>query len=139
MAYREEGEGDPIALLRRPFATPGEGRRPTRNWPREIPIEGHPADVVEIVEAYSAWLARSGSVRKLFVNADPGAILTGAERERSPLAQGLTARKEAVAANATLDMTAPTKLSPAKAARPPVGPMASIRKPSDTKTTATAE
>jgi haloalkane dehalogenase len=66
---------------RRPFANRGEDRRPTLTWPREIPVEGEPADVVEIVEGYGAWLATSTGVRKLFVNADPGAILTGRQRE----------------------------------------------------------
>ncbi len=65
---------------RRPFAEPGESRRPTLTWPRQIPIEGEPADVVEIVTRYGEWLAAS-EVPKLFVNAEPGAILTGPQRE----------------------------------------------------------
>ncbi len=69
-----------MAEYRRPFLEPGEGRRPTLAWPREIPIEGEPADVAEIVGAYAAWL-RESPVPKLFVNAEPGAILTGAQRE----------------------------------------------------------
>ena len=69
-----------MSEYRRPFLEPGEGRRPTLAWPREIPIEGEPADVAEIVGAYAAWL-RESPVPKLFVNAEPGAILTGAQRE----------------------------------------------------------
>ena len=69
-----------MAEYRRPFLEPGEGRRPTLTWPREIPIEGEPADVAEIVADYAAWLSES-SVPKLFVNAEPGAILTGEQRE----------------------------------------------------------
>ena len=65
---------------RRPFAKPGEDRRPTLTWPRQIPIEGHPADVVAVVEEYSAWLAAS-KMPKLFINADPGSILVGRQRE----------------------------------------------------------
>jgi haloalkane dehalogenase len=65
---------------RRPFAQPGEDRRPTLTWPRQIPIEGEPADVVDIVSRYASWLQNS-TVPKLFVNADPGAILVGAQRE----------------------------------------------------------
>ncbi|MGI9645685.1 MAG: haloalkane dehalogenase [Ilumatobacteraceae bacterium] len=65
---------------RRPFAEPGEGRRPTLTWPRQIPIAGEPADVVEIVQAYAEWLATS-DVPKLFVDADPGAILVGPQRD----------------------------------------------------------
>jgi haloalkane dehalogenase len=49
-------------------------------WPREIPIEGEPADVVQIVSEYGDWLAAS-DVPKLFINAEPGAILTGPQRE----------------------------------------------------------
>jgi haloalkane dehalogenase len=59
---------------RRPFVEPGEGRRPTLTFPREIPIEGEPADVAEIVSAYGAWLAKS-NVPKLFIKAEPGALL----------------------------------------------------------------
>src|SRR5258707_6242385 len=63
-----------MAEYRRPFAKPGEGRRPTLTWPQEIPIEGEPADVAAISAAYADWLATSG-VPKLFVKAEPGAIL----------------------------------------------------------------
>ena len=69
-----------MAAYRRPFAEPGEGRRPTLTWPRQIPIEGEPAEVVEIVRAYGEWL-RTSPVPKLFINADPGAILRGAPRD----------------------------------------------------------
>ncbi len=69
-----------MAEYRRPFLEPGEGRRPTLTWPRMIPIEGEPAEVVEIVEGYSTFLAQSG-IPKLFVNADPGSILVGRPRE----------------------------------------------------------
>jgi len=69
-----------MAVYRRPFAEPGESRRPTLTWPREIPIDGNPADVVEIVDAYGAWLAGS-DLPKLFINADPGVILIGDQRE----------------------------------------------------------
>ncbi len=67
-------------VYRRPYLEPGESRRPTLTWPRQIPIEGEPADVVAIVEANGAWLTK-GEVPKLFVNADPGAILTGRARK----------------------------------------------------------
>ena len=69
-----------MAVYRRPFAEPGEARRPTLTWPREIPLDGAPADVAAIVQAYASWLAQS-DVPKLFVNADPGAILVGAQRQ----------------------------------------------------------
>ena len=63
-----------MAEYRRPFAEPGEGRRPTLTWPREIPIEGDPADVTEIVTAYADWLVTS-NIPKLFLKAEPGGIL----------------------------------------------------------------
>lgn len=69
-----------MAEYRRPFAESGERRRPTLTWPRQIPISGEPADVVEIVQAYADWLTEA-DLPKLFVNADPGAILTGPQRE----------------------------------------------------------
>jgi len=69
-----------MRVYRKPFAEPGEGRRPTLTWPRQIPIDGQPAEVVEIVQRYADWLAVA-NVPKLFINADPGAILIGAQRE----------------------------------------------------------
>ena len=67
-------------VYRRPYQEPGESRRPTLTWPREIPLDGEPSDVVEIVDAYAGWLATS-EVPKLFINADPGVILAGTQRE----------------------------------------------------------
>jgi len=57
----------------RPYLEPGESRRPTLTWPREVPIGGKPAGNAEIIGAYSAWLAES-EVPKLFIQADPGII-----------------------------------------------------------------
>ena len=71
---------DEMAEYRRPFVNPGEDRRPTLTWPRELPIDGTPEDVVAIVDNYSRWLSTS-SLPKLFVNAEPGAILVGEQRE----------------------------------------------------------
>jgi haloalkane dehalogenase len=68
--------GEEMAEYRRPFAEPGEGRRPTLTWVRQIPIEGEPGDVAAIVAAYAEWLATS-HVPKLFVKAEPGALLAG--------------------------------------------------------------
>lgn len=65
---------------RRPFLTPGEDRRPTLTWPRQIPIEGKPEDVAAIVDSYSKWLSTS-DLPKLFINAEPGAILRGPARD----------------------------------------------------------
>jgi haloalkane dehalogenase len=64
---------------RKPFRQ-REARLPTLIWPRELPIEGEPADVVAVVERYGAWLAQS-PIPKLFINADPGALLTGRSRD----------------------------------------------------------
>jgi haloalkane dehalogenase len=63
-----------MAEYRRPFAEPAEGRRPTLTWPRQIPIEGEPADVHAIATEYADWLGTS-NVPKLFLKAEPGAIL----------------------------------------------------------------
>ena len=60
---------------RRPFTTAGESRRPTLTWPRQIPIDGEPADVTAIVDEFAAWIATS-EIPKLFINAEPGAILS---------------------------------------------------------------
>jgi haloalkane dehalogenase len=64
---------------RRPFLEP-EHRRPTLTWPRQIPIDGEPADVADIAQSYSDWLSAS-DVPKLFVNAEPGALMSDAIRE----------------------------------------------------------
>ena len=69
-----------MAEYRRPFLAPGESRRPTLTWPRQIPIAGEPADVHEIVSAYAAWLPQT-DFPKLFVNADPGALIRGPARD----------------------------------------------------------
>jgi len=66
---------------RKPYVEPGESRRPTLTWPREIPIDGEPADVYEIVDGYGKWLSEDDAVAKLFINADPGSILVGSQRE----------------------------------------------------------
>jgi haloalkane dehalogenase len=65
---------------REPFREPGETRRPTLTWPREIPVDGEPADVTALVDAYAKWLAQS-PLPKLFINGNPGSILVGAQRE----------------------------------------------------------
>lgn len=72
----EEAE---MAEYRRPFARP-QDRWPTLAWPRELPLGGEPADVVEVVGAYAQWMAQN-DLPKLFVNAEPGSILVGAQRD----------------------------------------------------------
>jgi haloalkane dehalogenase len=72
--------GEEMAVYRRPCLAPGEARRPTLTWPRQIPLDDEPTDVVGIVRAYGDWLAGS-DLAKLFINAEPGAILVGAQRE----------------------------------------------------------
>ena len=73
-------EEEEMNEYRRPFSEPGESRRPTLTWPREIPIEGFPDDVTEIVTNYAKFMAES-AFPKLFINAEPGAILQGKQRE----------------------------------------------------------
>ncbi|MCY3570895.1 MAG: haloalkane dehalogenase [Chloroflexi bacterium] len=72
-----------MEVYRLPYREEGESRRPTLTWPREIPIDGEPADVTEIAQSYADFLSSEDSahIAKLFVNAEPGAILTSAQRE----------------------------------------------------------
>src|SRR5262249_55570764 len=70
---------DEMTVYRRPYLEPGESRRPTLTWPREIPLGGEPVEVVELVDRYGKWLAAS-DIPKLFINADPGMILVGPQR-----------------------------------------------------------
>ena len=63
-----------MAAYIKPFANPGEDRRPTLTWPRQIPLENEPKEVCEIVERYSEIISKSDTP-KLFINADPGMIL----------------------------------------------------------------
>ncbi len=67
-----------------PYKIPGEDRRPTLTWPREIPIVGEPDYMVAIVESYAEFLSTS-DIPKLFINADPGSILVGNQREKARL------------------------------------------------------
>ena len=67
-------------VYRKPFLEEGERRRPMLTWPREIPIEGEPEDVCSIVTAYGKWL-QDCEIPKLFINAEPGSILTGRQRQ----------------------------------------------------------
>jgi haloalkane dehalogenase len=68
---------------RAPYREPGESRRPTLTWPREIPIDGEPADVAEIVTCNADWMAAS-PVPKLFVNGEPGTVLVARRAAPSP-------------------------------------------------------
>jgi haloalkane dehalogenase len=79
-AIRRRLSDEEMDHYRRPFANVGEDRRPTLSWPRNIPIDGEPAEVIAVVEEYRSWLAES-YVPKLFINADPGAIVTGRIRD----------------------------------------------------------
>jgi haloalkane dehalogenase len=69
-----------IEVYRRHYRNPGESRRPMLSWTRDLPIAGEPADVVAIVEAYARWLSTS-PIPKLFIDAEPGGFLVGAQRE----------------------------------------------------------
>ena len=94
MAYHERGEGRPIlflhgnptssylwrsdqemAVYRAPFLQ-REARLPTLVWPRQIPIEGEPAEVAAIVESFGRAMSQS-ALPKLLIVGDPGAIVTG--------------------------------------------------------------
>ena len=64
---------------RRPF-NDKKSRRPTLDWPRQIPLENDPPEICKIVDSYSQWMAENNTP-KLFINAEPGAILIGKQRE----------------------------------------------------------
>lgn len=68
-----------MAEYRRPFPNPAD-RWPTLSWPRQIPVAGDPADVSQIAQDYSEWMA-GNDLPKLFINAEPGAMLVGKPRE----------------------------------------------------------
>ena len=68
-----------MSIYRKPFIAEID-RRPTLDWPRQIPINNEPEDVCKIVEDYSSWMSIN-EIPKLFINADPGSILTGKQRE----------------------------------------------------------
>jgi len=70
-----------MAVYRTPYIEAGESRWPTLTWPRQIPIDGEPADVTAIVNQYAEWLGGNSSPPKLFVNGEPGTILIGRLRE----------------------------------------------------------
>jgi haloalkane dehalogenase len=75
-----------MAEYRRPYLNPGEDRRPTLTWPRQIPIEGEPADVAQVVADYADWLAQS-HVPKLYIHVEPGALDQGRAREFCQMAK----------------------------------------------------
>ena len=64
------------AEYRRPFLNAGEDRRPTLTWPRQIPIDGSPREVAEVVSGFTGWL-KGSTVPKLWVRPDPGFISAG--------------------------------------------------------------
>jgi haloalkane dehalogenase len=76
---RELSDGE-MAEYRRPFGAPGEDRRPTLSWPRQLPIDGEPAEVVEIVERNAEWMSQV-DIPKLFINSEPGYNITGRTRD----------------------------------------------------------
>lgn len=69
-----------IEVYRRHYRNPGPSRQPMLSWTRELPIEGQPQDVNQIVDSYSRWLA-SSPLPKLFIDADPAGFLIGSQRE----------------------------------------------------------
>jgi haloalkane dehalogenase len=72
-------EKDEMAEYRRPYLNAGEDRRPMLTWPRQIPLEGEPADVVEVIKKYGQWLAQS-QIPKLYFHAEPGEVDVGRRR-----------------------------------------------------------
>ncbi len=68
-----------LAEFRRPYLEPGESRRPTLTWPRELPLGGQPAINDELVLSYTEWLTEDSTIPKLFIRAEPGAIFARPE------------------------------------------------------------
>ena len=66
-------------VYRKPFLKEIE-RRPTLDWPRQIPIDNKPEEVCNIVKDYSLWMSIN-EIPKLFINANPGSILKGEQRD----------------------------------------------------------
>ena len=79
LVMRQMSEAE-MAIYRAPFRDAGEDRRPTLTWPRQLPLDGEPTDVVTTVRAFADWMAVN-TIPKLFVNAEPGAVLKGRLRE----------------------------------------------------------
>ena len=69
-----------MSQYRKPFLKAGTDRQPTLSWPRQIPLEGEPIEVVDIVNDYAEFMKKT-NIKKLFINAEPGSILTGPQRE----------------------------------------------------------
>ena len=69
-----------MSQYRRPFLKVGTDRQPTLSWPRQIPLDGEPIEVVDIVKSYAEFM-KNTNIKKLFINAEPGSILTGPQRE----------------------------------------------------------
>jgi haloalkane dehalogenase len=67
------------AEYRRPFLNAGEERRPTLSWPRQMPLDGEPAEVARVIESYGEWLAAS-AVPKLYLQSNPGVLDRGRMR-----------------------------------------------------------
>jgi len=62
---------------RQPFLEPGEGRRPTLSFPRNLPLDGEPTDTTHAIAESAAWIARSGDLPKLFIRGEPGTLMRG--------------------------------------------------------------
>ena len=69
-----------MTIYRIPFLEPGESRRPTLTWPRQIPVAGEPENIVNICQNYAKFMSET-EIPKLFINAEPGSILVGSQRE----------------------------------------------------------
>lgn len=80
-AIMRELRPEEMDAYREPFKNPGEDRRPTLTWPREIPIKGDgPDDVIAIATSYNAWLKESADLPKLYIHAKPGFFSEGIKK-----------------------------------------------------------
>ncbi len=69
-----------MSQYRKPFLKAGSDRQPTLSWPRQIPLDDEPREVIDIVNEYSDFMKKN-HIKKLFINAEPGSILIGRQRE----------------------------------------------------------
>ncbi|MBW2244707.1 MAG: haloalkane dehalogenase [Deltaproteobacteria bacterium] len=70
-----------MEVYRAPYLEPGESRRATLTWPREVPFDGEPSDTHDAIVAYAAWLSTTTDLPKLWFDVSEGVLVTGARRE----------------------------------------------------------
>ena len=70
-----------LDVYRAPFLEPAS-RKPMLAWTREFPLDGEPADVVEVVLGCGRWMAGTPEVPKLIMAVESGVGLGSPEVSR---------------------------------------------------------